>query len=168
MSALRGAEGTTLLVLFHDSRDLCTLEADSGAVSLVASTSSTAGVIWETRLNDRLWKIADSREHVSQGYVYTFREPPASLPEDLDPSSDLFALLFYDSDKDGVIDSSDGLTLDEWDQAGLPQQQQLGRAKVEVYGAARGRWEGSSSVAGSSRSATRTLTMRYGVVVQRL
>ncbi len=108
-----------LLVQFWDSRDLYTLDIETGSLTLLLSPSPNQGVPQEPNLaNDYVDRW--SANHTTHGYVYFF-SPKGNKGLDL--------LALFDRDRDGQIEEHRTLSRQEFKQLGLAD----GSAYVQYF-----------------------------------
>ncbi|MDP1859237.1 MAG: hypothetical protein Q8K82_11220 [Gemmatimonadaceae bacterium] len=114
MVATRGAATSTVLVLFHDSMDICSFDLQTHSWTLLASPQGGAGALQVPALAQYNWGSFECLEHVTQGYVYVLRPKHGDVLED----GEVAGLLLFDADKNGTLDSAQTFTSTTWRAAG--------------------------------------------------
>ena len=108
-----GANGEGVFVQFWDSKDVYLLSKISGSYALVASPVTTGtGVITEPALNAD-FDQAFTYDHKQMGFIYGFHSPQ------FDPSKGALLLIDDDASRDGVLDSSVVLSVQDWVSTGM-------------------------------------------------
>ncbi len=104
--ALGTAADRQAFVLFHDSRDLYSLNFRTNQLALVASPQLVEGAMHVTELSADLWRFVIAGEHIERGYIYRF-----SAGECIPTGPNLH---LSDSDRDGRIDDHEMIGEREW------------------------------------------------------
>lgn len=111
--ALRGAPSESFLVFLDGSRKLFSVNAATGAMTLVASPSVLPGVLHQPLLAQP-WRYCHVERRLNEGFFYIFRFEGDDILE----TSSASVLVFQDTNEDGVLDTSQGLTTAEWNALG--------------------------------------------------
>lgn len=102
-----GDVGGSAFVLMDGQDELFAFHFSTGAMSLVASSVATAGPLGLIPELGFEWTLLQPIDHETDGYLYPFYEDPQLPSASLAFEGDIETrwLMFYDFDRDGVLDS---------------------------------------------------------------
>jgi len=108
MTFMPGTAQPSLLVYFHDSRDVCSFNLTEKTFTLVATSGTGVQGVLSVPALDLDWNNVLLREHISGGYYYIFDRSKEYVDDD-----ETFVVL-RDTDKDGVLNLAEEITVADW------------------------------------------------------
>ncbi len=110
---LRNAPTESFLVLYSGSSKLYAVDAATGVQTLVASPTPTPGVLHEPLLATP-WEHCYVARRTGEGFLYLFRTGGDDFADFDQPS----LMVIRDTDENGSLDSSQGLSYSDWQTLG--------------------------------------------------